>query len=161
MESSFDAVADSAPAEFVIQLTPAVRIASQGRGRYWRGSGRWNGAADGREIGQQRENFFVGEGLLRKGIHGAAQMPVPDDLESLLVGGEGECRSLPQVGGGGIKVCNIVPDVWGQLWGQLPLVSIDTMAGGAEALAIEDRSALFRILWPVVGLGLGRRGGPQ
>lgn len=149
MEVALDAMADGAAAQFMIELPPAFRVALEGGGQRGLRNRRRHCTADGREIGQQRQNVFVGERFLRERIHGGAQMPMADTFESLLVGGEGERRGLPQVGRGRIEARNVVADVLPQVRRQLPLVSIDPMTSRAEALAVEDRTALLRLPQPI------------
>lgn len=70
---------------------------------------------------------------------------MPDHLESLLIGGGGECRGLSQVGRGRIEACDIVANVRAQLGRQMAFVSVDPVTGGAEALAVENCPASFCI----------------
>ena len=81
-------------------------------------------------------------------------MPVPDDLEPLFVGGEGERGRLSQVGWRRREMFDIVADVLAQLRGQPVSVAVDAMAGGAETFAVEDGPALLSIRRSVARLGL-------
>ena len=80
-------------------------------------------------------------------------MPVPDRFESLFISGEGECTRLSQVGWCRGKAFDILLDMCAELRGQAVSVAVDAMAGGAEALAVEDHSA-----WPGICRSVGRLG---
>src|SRR5574340_567733 len=88
-------------------------------------------------------------------------MSLPDRLEPLFVCSEGEGGRLSQIGRRGIEPRDVLADVPAQFRRKPVSVAIETMAGGAEALPVEDCPALFRVSPSDACLAVGPGTGPE
>lgn len=82
-------MADVAAAEFVEQALSGCDVAGGRTGRLGRRLV-CSILPERGEVGQERQDLFVGQGRLGNRVHGGAEPAVPDHVEALLIGGERE-----------------------------------------------------------------------
>ncbi len=122
-------MADGAAADLVVDLPSARGISAQSAGAFrYRGSGGYC-AANRCQVRQERDDVVVAQGFPGEGLHAAAQVAVPDGLEPLFVGREGETARIPEVRRFRIESRDVFPNVRAQMRGEPVPVSIDAVAG--------------------------------